>query len=51
MQKEMSKEIGRLAQGYEDVQGFNTIQSMERDQIKHIPNDRTVTYARIVVDY
>ena len=47
----MCKELGRLAQGYDTTAGTDTIQFMTHTQIKHIPSDRTVTYARIVVDY
>ena len=44
-------ELGRLAQGYQDIPGTNTIKLMTHEEIKNIPSDRTVTYARIVVDY
>ena len=47
----MCKELGRLAQGYKNTKGTNTVRFMEREHIKDIPKDRTVTYARIVVDY
>jgi hypothetical protein len=47
----MSKELGRLAQGFNDTEGTETIFLMSKDEIKEIPKDRTVTYARIVVDY
>ena len=47
----MCKELGRLAQGYGDVKGTNTVRFMSLDEIKNIPKDRVVTYARIVVDY
>ena len=47
----MCKELGRLAHGYGDTKGTNTIHFMSLDEIKQIPGDRTVTYARIVVDY
>jgi hypothetical protein len=50
-QKAMCKELGRLAQGYGDKEGTNTIFFMTIEEIKRIPKDRTVTYARIVVDY
>ena len=46
----MCKELGRLAQGYGDVKGTNTVRFMSLDEIKNIPKDRVVTYA-IVVDY
>ena len=47
----MCKELGRLAQGYGDTKGTNTIRFMNLSEIKDIPKDRVVTYARIVVDY
>ena len=47
----MCKELGRLAQGYGDTQGTYTIRFMTIDEIKEIPKNKTVTYARIVVDY
>ena len=47
----MCIELGRLAQGFEDTKGTNTIRFLNHREIKEIPGDRTVTYARIVVDY
>jgi len=47
---QMCKELGRLSQGYDDVEGTNTIVYMTPDMVKNIPRDRTVTYARIVID-
>ena len=47
----MCVELGRLAQGYQDIPGTNTIKFMTHEEIKNIPSDKTVTYARIVVDY
>ena len=47
----MCVELDRLAQGFEDILGANTIKFMTHEKIKNIPTDRTVTYARIVVDY
>eukprot|EP00804_Cyclotella_cryptica_P025224 CCRYP_010323-RA/>CCRYP_010323-RA protein AED:0.29 eAED:0.29 QI:0/0/0/1/0/0/3/0/661 len=49
--KGMCKELGRLAQGYKDTKGTNTVFFRSKDEIKRIPKDRTVTYVRIVVDY
>ena len=43
--------LGHLAQGYDDSQGTDTIKFMALDGILNIPANRTVTYARIVVDY
>jgi hypothetical protein len=45
------KELGRLAQGWDTTEGTNTIFFMTKEEIAKIPKDRTVTYARIVVDY
>ena len=47
----MCKELGRLAQGYGETEGTNTVFFMTHEEIKRIPKDRTVTYTRIVVDY
>ena len=47
----MCVELGRLAQGYQDILGTNTIKFVTHEEIKNIPTDRTVTYAQIVVDY
>ena len=41
----MCKELGRLAQGYGDTEGTDTIHFMSLDEINKIPGDRTVTYA------
>ena len=49
--KAMCIELGRLAQGYGTTKGTNTIRYLTHAEIKMIPKDRTVTYARIVVDY
>lgn len=47
------KEIGDLAQGDELTRepGSDTIFFLTQDQIKQIPKDRVITYARIVVDF
>ena len=39
----MCKELGRLAQGFGDKKGTNTIFYMTKEEIKQIPRDRTVT--------
>ena len=44
-------ELSRLAQGYLHEKGTSTINFLTHYQIKFIPANRTVTYARIVVDY
>jgi len=49
--KAMCVELGRLAQGYGTTKGTETINFMTHEEIAKIPGDRTVTYARIVVDY
>jgi hypothetical protein len=47
------KEFGNLAQGDNKTgtAGTDSIFIIERDEIANIPKDRTVTYARVVVDY
>jgi hypothetical protein len=48
----MSKEIHRLAQGKAGITtGTDTIFFLPHSAIRTIPNNRTVTYARIVVDH
>ena len=51
--KGLGKEFGSLAQGYDltKTPGTNSIFVLDHEQIKIIPSDRTVTYARIVVDF
>ena len=44
-------ELGRLAQGYKQTKGTNTIRFMTRKMVLLVPKGRTITYARIVVDY
>jgi hypothetical protein len=48
----MTKELARLSQGIDGLtEGTNTVFYLSHEEIKNIPADRTVTYARIVVDY
>ena len=48
----MCKELGTLSQGYKGlIEGTDTFFFMSHDKIRDIPPDKTVTYARIVVDY
>jgi hypothetical protein len=48
----MSKELHCLAQAKEGVTvGTNTIFFLSHDEIRCIPKDRVVTYARIVIDH
>jgi hypothetical protein len=50
--KAMSKELHRLAQGCPGVtKGSNTIVYLSHSDICKIPQDQTVTYARIVIDH
>ena len=49
--KAMCIEPGRLSNGYKYTKGTQTIKYMTHEEIKCIPGDRTVTYARIVVDF
>jgi hypothetical protein len=46
-EKSFANELGRLAQGTRDVKGTNTIVFIHAAEI---PNDRTVTYGRLVCD-
>ena len=48
----MCKELGKLSHGYTGlVKGKNTFVVVSHDKIRDIPPDKTVAYARIVVDY
>ena len=52
----MCKELGNIAQGYSDgdsinEKGTNTVRFLTHEEIKAIPKDRRITYARIVVYY
>ena len=49
----MGKEFGNMAQGDKKTgtKGTNSIFVMTHEQIKNIPRDCVVTYARLVVDY
>ncbi len=50
--KAMSKELHRLAQGCPGVtKGTNTIIYLSHADICKIPQDRTITYTRIVIDH
>ena len=51
--KAFGKEFGSLAQGDDltKTPGTNTLFVLDHEQIKNIPSDRTITYARIVVDF
>ena len=47
------KELGALAQGdnLTGAAGTNTIFFLNHSDIQNIPSDRTITYARVVIDY
>ena len=49
----LGKEFGSLAQGNKktNTPGTNTVFTIDLEQIKKIPSDQVVTYARIVMDY
>jgi len=47
----MAKELGRLAQGFGDTEGTDTIRFLSREGIKCIPAYPTITYTCIAVDY
>ena len=44
-------ELDRLTQGFVKTKGTETMRFLELDEMKNIPRDRTVTYARFVVNY
>ena len=47
----MRIELGRLSKGYKDTKETQTINYMNYEEIKSIPGDRTVRYARIGVEF
>ena len=47
----MCRELGRLAQGFDEIKGTNTVKFLTLDEIRNIPADRKITYDRTVVDY
>ena len=47
----MCKELGNISDGWNETKGTQTVKFMNHEQIKRIPNGRTIMYARIVVDY
>ena len=54
--KAMCKELGNIAQGYSDGEninekGTNTVRFLTHEEIRAIPKDRKITYARIVVNF
>ena len=49
--KAMCIKLGRLVQGYEGTKGTDTIRFLSHHEIAQLSKDRTITYARIVVDY
>ena len=49
--KAMCIKLGRLSNGYKDTKGTQKIHYMTHEEIMCIPGYRTVTYARIVVDF
>ena len=46
----MCVELGRLTQGFGDTKGTETMRFLELDEIKNIPRDQIVRYARIMLD-
>ena len=47
----MCKELGRLAQGYKNMAGTNTMFFLTHKEIWENPKDCVVIYAQLVVDY
>ncbi len=52
-QTAFGKDFGGMAQGDNKTgqQGTDSIFVMTHDNIRHIPTDRTIMYARVVVDF
>ena len=51
VEEAMCKELGKTSNGWKDTEGTQTVRFLTHEEIASIPNDRTITYARIVVDY
>ena len=49
----LGKKFGSLAQDNDltNTPGTNTLFVFNNEEIKNIPSDRTITYARIIVDF
>ena len=47
----MCKELGKISNGWKDTEGTQTVRFLIHEEIVVIPSDRTITYARIVVNY
>lgn len=47
----MTKESGRLSQGYKGTKGTNTVEFMGFDKIARILKGKVVTCAKIVIDF
>ena len=47
----MCKELGKISNGWKDTGGTQTVRFLTLEEIAAIPSDRTITYARILVDY
>ena len=49
--KAMCRELGRLAQGFDEIKGTNTVKFLTLEEIKNIPDNKKITFVRIVVNY
>ena len=49
--KVMCVELGRLDKVCKDVNGINPVALTNIDDTRHIPTDRSFTYARFLFDY
>lgn len=47
----VTKELGRLAKGYDITKGIDTIRFLDHNRIQRIPKDRMMICAKIIVDY
>ena len=47
----MCRELGKISNSWKDTEGTQTFRFSTHEEIAAIPGDRTITYARIVVDY
>ena len=47
----MYKELGKISNGWKDIESTQTVRFLTHEEIAATPSDRTIPYAIIVVDY
>ena len=46
----MCKELSKITNGWKEIEGTQTVRFLTHEEISAIPRNRTITYARIVID-